>query len=140
MSTEAFSPARAGLAQCLDSLAQQHARRWNQWLLSGGAPGGGDGGAAAVRCVTFDLDDTLFPLMPPLLRASAVLIDELLPRHLPRSAAAGACTKDPNPKPSPDPTPTPKPSPNPDPSRRVHQGVARRGDARHGSGAAAARA
>lgn len=93
VTTEAFSPARAGLAQCLDSLAQQHARRWNRWLLSAGG-GGGGGAGAAVRCVTFDLDDTLFPLMPPLLRASAALIDELLPRHLPRSAAAGACTKE----------------------------------------------
>jgi len=66
----------------LDSLAHQHARRWNRWLLSGGGEGGGGGGGggrgAAVRCVTFDLDDTLFPLMPPLLRASAALVDELV--------------------------------------------------------------
>ena len=99
VATESFSPARAGLARCLESLAQQSARRWNQWLLSAGGGGGGGGGggaaaAAAVRCVTFDLDDTLFPLMPPLLRASAALVDELIPRYLPRSAAAGACSKE----------------------------------------------
>lgn len=97
MLTEAFSPARAGLAQCLDSLASQHALRWNRWLLAGGAAGAGGGrgaGAAAVRCVTFDLDDTLFPMLPPLMRAQAALVDELLPRHLPRCAAAGACTKE----------------------------------------------
>lgn len=33
VSTEAFSPARAQLAQCVEALAARHAPRWNRWLV-----------------------------------------------------------------------------------------------------------
>lgn len=92
VTTESLPVARAELARCVGSLAARHAPRWEAWLAAGRADGGGK--FPAPTCVSFDLDDTLWPTMPPLLRAQAKLVEELIPAHLPRAAASGAVTKE----------------------------------------------
>ena len=82
-----LAPARAQLARCLASLAEQHSAAYDRWRTTA------SGGVARVLGVSFDLDDTLWPTWPPIKAASAELaraIDE----QLPRMAAAGCGASD----------------------------------------------
>ena len=92
VATEGFPVARAQLASAVADLAVRHAPRWEAWLAR--RPGGGGGSFPRARAVTFDLDDTLWPVMPPLLRAQDELVSRLMPTHMPRAVAAGDGTKE----------------------------------------------
>lgn len=79
---ESFAPARAQLARCLESLLSKHRDSYISWRDCASAA------AAAtpsphIAGVSVDLDDTLWPTMPPLLAAQEAREDalvELLPR------------------------------------------------------------
>ena len=99
---DGLSPARAQLAQCVTSLAAAHAPRYAAWRdgAAADAAAGAAAGAAAdavaeggmdlggISAITFDLDDTLWPTMPPILAAGDVLV-EAVAELLPGVAAAG---------------------------------------------------
>ncbi|KAL1529786.1 hypothetical protein AB1Y20_000720 [Prymnesium parvum] len=72
--------ATAQLAACHTALMARFAAPYGRWLRGGG--GGG------LKCVTLDLDDTLWPVMPPILAAQTALLDAIR-THLPKSHAAG---------------------------------------------------
>jgi len=110
-----FAPARAQLANCLHSLALTHAPKYAAWRVGAPLPpkppsfiesdftekaayeqwraAQADDAAPypehpPVRAVSFDLDDTLFPCLPPILSASDFLATAIA-EQLPRVAAAG---------------------------------------------------
>ena len=72
---DSFAEARAQLAACLHELSQSHSAPFERWLRGECASATGSsgispsGGRRAVRCVTLDLDDTLWPVLPPILAA-----------------------------------------------------------------------
>ena len=83
--TRVVHAGRAQLAQCLRVLAERHSDAYSRWRdAAPSAPG------AAGRCaVSFDLDDTLWPTMPPILAASESLASDMA-ELLPNAAAAAA--------------------------------------------------
>ena len=93
-----FAQARSQICRVLESIIAAHPRRWAAWQARD-RPGGGRGGdvarandlvpststtslAEAYDAVIFDLDDTLVPVMAPLLEAFRVLQEELERRGL----------------------------------------------------------
>lgn len=80
---DTLAAARGQLGACFGALIAAHRPSWEVWR---GSPG-------AIRAVTLDLDDTLWPVMPPILKAKEVL-DAGIERLLPRAAAAGALQAD----------------------------------------------
>jgi dephospho-CoA kinase len=93
---ESFAPARAQLARCLQSLAETHRDAFLAWRDSAATPGpavadappAGDAGGCVVG-VSVDLDDTLWPTMPPLIEAQKAR-DAALAELLPKVHASGA--------------------------------------------------
>ena len=72
----------AELASCLAELARRHEAAYASWRDGAGQP-------PRVAAVSFDLDDTLWPTMPPLIAAQAVR-EAALKTHLPSAYEAGA--------------------------------------------------
>ena len=91
---ETLAPARAQLARCMQTLAERHAAAYGRWRGAPLQPARGTSVASMlrVRAVSMDLDDTLWPTMPPILAASARL-DQDIAELLPRAAAAGAAER-----------------------------------------------
>ncbi|KAK3266032.1 hypothetical protein CYMTET_25321 [Cymbomonas tetramitiformis] len=79
----ALAPMRAQVAQIVEDLTQKNPRAWSNWIhgcVRQSTP------QRQIRLITFDLDDTLYPVMPPLLHAAQHL-NALVQQKLPRSAA-----------------------------------------------------
>jgi HAD superfamily hydrolase (TIGR01509 family) len=89
---DSFAPARSSLAKVLVSLAHHHEAAYATWRDTP-APSSSlpqlPSAAAPVRAVSFDLDDTLFPTMPPIVAASKCL-EAAIQKHMPAAYAAGA--------------------------------------------------
>ena len=85
-----FAQARSQICRVLESIIAAHPRRWAAWRARD-RPGGRGGDVARAHtavtsttslaetydAVVFDLDDTLVPVMAPLLEAFRVLQEEL---------------------------------------------------------------
>ena len=91
---ESFAPARAQLARCLADLSTRHAARYATWRDQpvSSPKDVTPCKVARVRGVSFDLDDTLFPTMPPIMAASQTLATAI-EREMPNSFAAGAAER-----------------------------------------------
>lgn len=79
--------ARAQLARCYRTLVERYEGQYRAWLERGGGP------ATPIRCVTLDLDDCLWPVMPPIIAAQRALLSAV-EVHLPKSFAAGLCDRE----------------------------------------------
>ena len=81
-----FAPARAQLASCFAALARKHSDAYGRWLQSAPA-------RRAYPCaVSFDLDDTCWPTLPPILKATAALAADMM-ELMPKAAAAGCAER-----------------------------------------------
>ncbi|EOD34876.1 hypothetical protein EMIHUDRAFT_441140 [Emiliania huxleyi CCMP1516] len=85
---------RAQLARFVESVRASQPDRWGGWLRQpracparGGGRAGGGGGS--VACITFDLDETCWPTMPPI-DAARRAMEPLLAEAMPRSHESGA--------------------------------------------------
>jgi putative hydrolase of the HAD superfamily len=92
MGFDSFAPARASLAKMLMSLADRHAAVYEMWRDTpshSSALQSPPSFAAPVKGVSFDLDDTLWPTMPPL-AAATISLQAAIQHHMPAAYAAGA--------------------------------------------------
>lgn len=87
-----LTPARAQLAACLEALCTRHASLYGKWRANATTVVSATGSGSPVLAVSFDLDDTLWPTMPPILAASAVLA-EAMREKLPKCFAAGCAER-----------------------------------------------
>lgn len=84
-----YTQARAQLATVLHGLADRHAAVYSRWRAG---PALATSAPRAIRGVSFDLDDTIWPVEPPLAAAAAALVEQVTLR-MPNVARAGLATR-----------------------------------------------